>query len=162
MSPWTATYQASLSFTVPRSLLKLMSVESVMPSNDLILFLLLLFFIPNKSVSPKNSSPSFPASLTLLTRHTQCPYLSHPCYLAWPPHPWSWLSSACSAAPSSRAGQEPQWPQNPRWWGCGIWGRGTGTSTQGSAARTQHAIRISLLVGWGMLLDVAFPWFLSF
>ena len=153
--------QASLSITNSRSFLKLMSIESVMPSNHLILFLLLLFFIPNKSISPKNSSP-FPASLTLLTRHTQRPYLPHPCYLARPPHPWSWLSSACSGAPSSRAGQEPQWPQNPHWLGWGIWGRGTRTSTQGSAARMEHAIRISLLVGWGMLLDVAFPWFLSF
>ena len=35
--------QASLSFTVSRSLLKLMSIESVMPSNHLILFLPLVF-----------------------------------------------------------------------------------------------------------------------
>ena len=34
---WTAAHQASLSFTISQSLLKLMSVESVMPSNDLIL-----------------------------------------------------------------------------------------------------------------------------
>ena len=35
--PWTAAHQASLSITNSRSLLKLMSVESVMPSNHLIL-----------------------------------------------------------------------------------------------------------------------------
>ena len=35
---WTAARQASLSFTISRSLLKLMSVESVMPSNHLILY----------------------------------------------------------------------------------------------------------------------------
>ena len=35
--PWTAACQASLSFTVSRSLLKLMSIESVTPSNHLIL-----------------------------------------------------------------------------------------------------------------------------
>ena len=35
--PWTAGCQASLSFTIPWSLLKLMSIESVMPSNHLIL-----------------------------------------------------------------------------------------------------------------------------
>ena len=35
--PWTAAHQASLSFTIPQSLLKLMSIESVMPSNHLIL-----------------------------------------------------------------------------------------------------------------------------
>ena len=34
---WTAAHQASLSITNSQSLLKLMSIESVMPSNDLIL-----------------------------------------------------------------------------------------------------------------------------
>ena len=37
VTPWTAARQASLSFTISRSLLKLMSVESVMPSSHLIL-----------------------------------------------------------------------------------------------------------------------------
>ena len=36
-TPWTAACQASLSFTISRSLLTLMSIESVMPSNHLIL-----------------------------------------------------------------------------------------------------------------------------
>ena len=36
-TPWTAAYQASLSITVSWSLLKLMSIELVMPSNHLIL-----------------------------------------------------------------------------------------------------------------------------
>ena len=35
-TPWTAACQASLSFTISWSTLKLMSVESVMPSNHLI------------------------------------------------------------------------------------------------------------------------------
>ena len=35
-TPWTATSQASLSFTIFRSLLRLMSIELVMPSNHLI------------------------------------------------------------------------------------------------------------------------------
>ena len=35
-TPWTAACQASLSITNSRSLLKLMSIESVMPSNHLI------------------------------------------------------------------------------------------------------------------------------
>ena len=35
---WTAAYQASLSFTVSRSLLKLMSIELVMPSKHPILY----------------------------------------------------------------------------------------------------------------------------
>ena len=37
MTPWTAACQASLSITNSQSLLKLMSIESVMPSNHLIL-----------------------------------------------------------------------------------------------------------------------------
>ena len=36
-TPWTAAHQASLSFTNSWSLLKLMSIESVMPSNSLFL-----------------------------------------------------------------------------------------------------------------------------
>ena len=40
---WTAAHQASLSFTISRNLLKLMSTESVMPSNHLILCCPLLF-----------------------------------------------------------------------------------------------------------------------
>ena len=47
-TPWTAAWQTSLAFTVSQSLLRLMSVESVMPSNHLIvchpLFLLLSIF----------------------------------------------------------------------------------------------------------------------
>ena len=36
-TPWTAAYQAALSSTISQSLFKLMSIESVMPSNHLIL-----------------------------------------------------------------------------------------------------------------------------
>ena len=42
VTPWTAACQASLSITNSQSLLKLMSIESVMPSNHLILYHLLL------------------------------------------------------------------------------------------------------------------------
>ena len=41
-TPWPAAHQASLSITNPWSLLKLMSIESVMPCNHLILCPLLL------------------------------------------------------------------------------------------------------------------------
>ena len=43
-TPWTAVHQASLSFAISQTWLKFMSIESVMPSNHLILchFLLLL------------------------------------------------------------------------------------------------------------------------
>ena len=37
VTPWTAAYQASLSFTISQSLLKFMSIESVMLSNHFIL-----------------------------------------------------------------------------------------------------------------------------
>src|SRR5574337_1075441 len=36
-TPWTAAYQASLSFTASQNLRKVMSTESMMPSNHLIL-----------------------------------------------------------------------------------------------------------------------------
>ena len=37
VTPWTTACQASLSFTISWSLLKFMSIESVMPSNHFIL-----------------------------------------------------------------------------------------------------------------------------
>ena len=37
VTPWTAACQASLSFSISQSLLKLMSIESVIPSNNIIL-----------------------------------------------------------------------------------------------------------------------------
>ena len=43
VTPWTIAHQASLSFTISQSLLKLMSTESMMPSNHLILCHPLLF-----------------------------------------------------------------------------------------------------------------------
>ena len=49
-TPWTASHQASLSFTVSWSLLKLMSIVSMIPSNYLILcyrFLLLSSIFPS-------------------------------------------------------------------------------------------------------------------
>ena len=45
-TPWTVAQQASQSFTISRSLLKLMSIKSVMPSNHLI-FCHLLLFLPS-------------------------------------------------------------------------------------------------------------------
>ena len=47
LTPWTAAGQASLSFTMFKSLLKLMSIESVMPSNHLILCYPLLLLPSN-------------------------------------------------------------------------------------------------------------------
>ena len=47
MTPWTGTRQASLSITNSRSLLKLISIKSVMSSNHLILCCPLLFWPSN-------------------------------------------------------------------------------------------------------------------
>ena len=58
MTPWIAAHQASLSITNSQSLLKLMSIESVMPSNHLILcrpLLLLLSIFPNLRVFSNES-----------------------------------------------------------------------------------------------------------
>ena len=71
---WTAAYQTSLSFTISQSLIKLMSIESVIPCNHLILChpLLLPSIFPriwvfsNESALcirwPKNQSFSFSIS----------------------------------------------------------------------------------------------------
>ena len=61
--PWIAACQASLSFTISQNLLRLMSIELVMPSNHLILYHPLLFL---PSVFP--SIRVFSSELTLLIR----------------------------------------------------------------------------------------------
>ena len=67
-SPWTAAHQASLSFTVSQSLLKLMSIESVMPSNHLILCLSLLL-LPSTLPSIRGSSHQVAKVLELQFQH---------------------------------------------------------------------------------------------
>ena len=59
MIPWTAACLSSLSFTISLSLLKLMSIESVMPSNHLILchpLLLLPSIFPSITVFSSESA----------------------------------------------------------------------------------------------------------
>ena len=58
-TPWTAALQSSLSFTISWSFLKLMSIESSMPSNHLVLchpFLLLPSFFPSMRVFSNGST----------------------------------------------------------------------------------------------------------
>ena len=50
-TPWTVARQASLSFTIAQSLLKLMSIELAMPSNHLVLCRPLLLLPPAFSLS---------------------------------------------------------------------------------------------------------------
>ena len=84
VTPWTAAGQVCLSFTISWSLLKLVSIESLMPSNHLVLYhplLLLPSIFPNirvfshelaicirstksPSVLPVNIQDSFPLGLT--------------------------------------------------------------------------------------------------
>ena len=80
--PWTAARQASLSITNSRSLLKLMSIESVMPSNHLILcrpLLLLPSIFPSIKVFSNKSALhirwpkywSFSFSISTSTEHSE-------------------------------------------------------------------------------------------
>ena len=81
-TPWTAAHQASLSFTISWSLLKLVSIESVMPSNHLILchpLLLLPSVFPSIRVFSNESAlrirwPSITASASasVLPMNIQC------------------------------------------------------------------------------------------
>ena len=56
VTPWTAAHQASLSFTISWSLFKLMSIESVMPSNHLILCFLWRSIFPSIRVFSNESA----------------------------------------------------------------------------------------------------------
>ena len=66
VTPWTAACQASLSATICRSLLRFMSIESVIPSNHLILCHPLLFL---PSVLP--SIRVFSSELALHIRYSK-------------------------------------------------------------------------------------------
>ena len=57
-TPWTAAHQATLSFTISWSLLRLMSIESVMLSSHLVLYrpLLLPSIFPSIRVFPNEST----------------------------------------------------------------------------------------------------------
>ena len=59
-TPWTAACQASLSFTISQGLLKLISIELMMPSNHLILCFPLLLL---PSIFPSIRGKTFPMSL---------------------------------------------------------------------------------------------------
>ena len=78
VSPWTAAHQASLSISNSQSLLKLMSIESVMPSNQIIL------------CYPLSLPPSIFLSIRVFSKE------SVPC-IRWPKY-WSF---SCSFSPSN-------------------------------------------------------------
>ena len=75
VSPWTATHQAFPSFTISQSLLKLMSTESVMLSNHLILCHLLLLCLQSFP-----ASGSFPINTQVNTlMAVKCSICDHQC-----------------------------------------------------------------------------------
>ena len=78
---WAATHQASLSFTISQSLLRLMSIESVMPSNHLILCRPLLLL------------PSIFPSIWVFSNES-------PLRIKWPKH-WSFSFSISSSSEHS-------------------------------------------------------------
>ena len=80
VTPWTAALQASLYFTISRKLLKLMSIESVMPSNHLIL------------CHPLLLPPSIPPSIRVFSNESTLP-------IRWPKY-WS-FSFSFSMSPSN-------------------------------------------------------------
>ena len=87
-TPWTAAHQASLSFTVSQSLLKLMCIESVMPSNHLILCCPLLLlpsgsFPMNQLFAPGDQSTGASALASFLPKKSQ----------DWSPSQWTgWIA----------------------------------------------------------------------
>ena len=66
-TPWTAAHQAFLSITYPQSLIKLLSIELVMPSNHLILCCPILLL---PSIFP--ASGSFPMSQFFASGDQKC------------------------------------------------------------------------------------------
>ena len=92
-TPWTAALQASPSFSISRSLLKLMSIETVMPSNHLILcrsLLLLPSIFPSIRVFSNNQlfasggqSIGASASASVLPVNIQTDFLRD--WLVWSP-----------------------------------------------------------------------------
>ena len=92
-TPWTAAYQVFLSITNSQSLLKLMSIESVMPSNHLILcrpvllpssiFPRIRVFSSESVLHIRSQSTGVSASASVLPMNTQ----------DWSPLGWTgWIS----------------------------------------------------------------------
>ena len=98
-TPWTATCQASLSITNSWSLLKLMSIESVLPSSHLILchpFLLPPSIFPSIRVFSNESASdgqciswySYLRSQWTSLQVNLCPHLSH--FFGWISKKWNY------------------------------------------------------------------------
>ena len=106
-TPWTAVCQASLSFTISRSLLQFMSIELVMPSNHLILCCLLLLLLCSIFLSIKvfsndqlfawgGQSIGASASASVLPMNIPIDFL------------YDWLFWSCSPRDSQESSSTPQ------------------------------------------------------
>ena len=107
-TPWTAARQASLSITNSQSLLKLMSIKSVMPSNHLILCCPLLFLpsiFPSTRVFPKliSSSHQVAKVLEFQLQHQSFQWTFRTDFL------YNWLvGSPCNPRDSQKSSPIPQ------------------------------------------------------
>ena len=93
VTPWTATHQASLSFTISWSLLKFMSIESVMPSNHLVLccpLLLLPSIFPSIRVFSSEPAVHIRWRTVQNVAFAECPYRASQKSLLWGREP-GWL-----------------------------------------------------------------------
>ena len=122
VTPWTAAHQASLSFTIPQSLLKLMSIEPVMPSNHFIL------------CHPLFLLPSIFPSIRVFSKESRAQKA------VWADQEWSTVTSAlghgevCMQSLSSLLGTRDHLLA-PLWWGSShplsyaSWGGGQGSTS---------------------------------
>ena len=85
VNPWTAAHQAFLSFTITQSLLKLMSIELMMPSNHHILCHPFLFL--------PSIFPSIRVFSNELALHIRCPNYWHFSFSISPSNEYSGLIS---------------------------------------------------------------------
>ena len=106
MTPWTAVSQVPLSFTISLSLLRFMSIESVMPSNHLVLYhplLLLPSVFPSIKVFAKELA--LPIQLPKYWSFSISPPSE---YSGWISFRIYWLLSHCCTMDSQESSLTPQ------------------------------------------------------
>ena len=102
VNPWTAARQASLSFTMSRSMLKLMSIDLIMPSNHLF-HCHPLFFLPSLFPSIRFSSHQVAKVLELQPQHQSLQWIFRIDFLL------NWLvGSPCTSRDSQESFPAPQ------------------------------------------------------
>jgi len=113
VTPWTAAHQASLSITNSQSLLKLLSIKSVMPSNHLILCCplhLLPSIFPSIRVFSNESSHQVAKVLELQLQHQFFQWIFRVDFLQ------DWLVwSPCNPRDSQESSPAPQFKSINSW-----------------------------------------------